>query len=82
MHLQVFEHEDISYGDVIGKGGEGVVRKCNINYHGIVNLEAAVKTLSDNSPDAISLTLEEIELLWYVLPIYCFAHRIDITVHL
>ena len=64
VHLQVFDPEDIEYGDVIGKGGEGIVRKCTINYQGIVHLEAAVKTLSDNSSDAICLTLEEIELLW------------------
>ena len=64
VHLEIFEHEDIVYGDVIGKGGEGIVRKCTVNYQGVVNLDAAVKTLTDNSADAISLTLEEIELLW------------------
>ena len=61
--IEVFDHEDIQYGTTIGKGGEGIVQKCVVIYHDLP-VNAAVKTLVDNSDDAISITLDEIELLW------------------
>ncbi len=53
------------YGPVIGKGGEGIVQRCVVKYND-VPVDAAVKTLLDSSDDAISITLDEIELLWSV----------------
>ena len=59
----MFDHEDIQYGAVIGRGGEGIVQRCVVTYNGLP-VDAAIKTLLDNSDDAISITLDEIELLW------------------
>lgn len=66
VHLEVFDHADIVYGGTLGRGGEGVVHSCTVTYNGLP-VDAAVKTVVDNSDDAISVTLEEIELL-------CLAH--------
>ncbi len=63
MYLEVFDHEDIEYGEILGRGGEGCVQKCTVVYNGLP-IEAAVKTVLDGSDDAISVTLDEIELLW------------------
>jgi len=60
--LVVFEHDDIRYGPVIGRGGEGVVHSCTVTYNGLP-VDAAAKKLLVNSDDAISITLDEIELL-------------------
>ena len=63
--LEIFSHEDVEYGGVLGRGGEGVVRKCTVVYNG-VRVEAAAKAVSDNSEDGLAITLDEIELLWLV----------------
>lgn len=63
--IEVFSHEHVEYGSVLGRGGEGVVRRCTVIYNG-VKVEAAAKTVADNSEDAVSITLDEIELLWSV----------------
>ena len=63
IDLEVFDHRDIEYGDVLGKGGEGIVQQCTVIYNDMP-IDAAIKTLQDNSDDAISITLDEIELLW------------------
>ncbi len=63
IDLEVFDHRDIEYGQVLGKGGEGVVQKCTVFYNDMP-IDAAVKTLQDNSDDAVTITLDEIELLW------------------
>ena len=63
IDLEVFDHEDIIYGSVLGKGGEGIVQKCTVWYEGLP-VEGAVKTLLNNNDDAISITLDEIEMLW------------------
>jgi len=60
----VFDHDDIEYGSVLGKGGEGVVQRCKVIYNELP-VEAAVKTVLNNSDDALTITLDEIELLWY-----------------
>jgi len=60
--LEIFEHNDIVYGEIIGRGGEGVVQRCTIHYNGLP-VDAAVKILNDNSDDAIGITLDEIEML-------------------
>ena len=65
IHLEVFNHDDIEYGPVLGKGGEGVVQRCKVTYNELP-VEAAVKTVLNNSDDALTITLDEIELLWYV----------------
>jgi len=62
----VFSHEDIEYGSVLGKGGEGIVQRCKVIYNELP-VEAAVKTVLNNSDDALNITLDEIELLWYVM---------------
>ena len=64
--LEVFNHENVEYGKVLGRGGEGVVRRCIVLYNG-VKVEAAAKTVADNSEDAVSITLDEIELLWFAM---------------
>ena len=61
--MEVFDHRNIEYGDVLGKGGEGIVQQCTVIYNDMP-IDAAIKTLQDNSDDAISITLDEIELLW------------------
>ena len=66
VHLEVFDHEDIAFGRVLGRGGEGVVRECTVTYNDLP-VDGAVKTLLDNSDDCINITLDEIELLWCVL---------------
>ena len=66
VHLEVFNHEDIEYGSVLGKGGEGIVQRCKVIYNELP-IEAAVKTVLNNSDDALNITLDEIELLWYVI---------------
>ena len=63
VHLEVFEHSDIMYGRMLGKGGEGIVYKCTVNYNGLP-LDAAVKKVFNSSDDTVSITLDEIELLW------------------
>ena len=63
IDLEVFDYRDIEYGDVLGKGGEGIVQQCTVIYNDMP-IDAAIKTLQDNSDDAISITLDEIELLW------------------
>lgn len=68
IHLEVFNHEDIEYGSVLGKGGEGIVQRCKVIYNELP-VDAAVKTVLNNSDDALTITLDEIELLWYVLQI-------------
>ena len=68
VHLEVFSHDDIEYGSVLGKGGEGIVQRCKVIYKELP-VEAAVKTVLNNSDDALTITLDEIELLWYVLQI-------------
>lgn len=75
IDLEVFDHEDIIYGSVLGKGGEGIVQKCTVWYEGLP-VEGAVKTLLNNNDDAISITLDEIEML-------CLAkhHIINTTLH-
>jgi len=62
VHLEVFDHSAIEYGEVIGKGGEGMVQKCIVTYNDLP-IDGAVKTILDDSDDAICLTLDEIELL-------------------
>ena len=64
----MFSHDDIEYGSVLGKGGEGIVQRCKVIYKELP-VEAAVKTVLNNSDDALTITLDEIELLWYVLQI-------------
>jgi len=66
VRLEVFSHEDIEYGSVLGKGGEGIVQHCTVIYNDLP-VKAAVKTVLNNSDDALNITLDEIELLWYVL---------------
>lgn len=61
----MFEHSDIAYGRMLGKGGEGIVYKCTVTYNGLP-VDAAVKKVFNSSDDAISIILEEIELLWFV----------------
>ena len=63
IDLEVFDYRDIEYGEVLGKGGEGIVQQCTVIYNDMP-IDAAIKTLTDNSDDAISITLDEIELLW------------------
>jgi len=63
----VFHHEDIEYGPLLGKGGEGIVQQCRVIYNDLP-VDAAVKTVLNNSDDALTITLDEIELLWYVSP--------------
>ena len=63
IDLEVFPHTDIQYGPLIGQGGEATVHSCTITYNG-VPVHAAAKTVLDNSDDAISITLDELELLW------------------
>ena len=60
--IEVFSHEHVEYGSVLGRGGEGVVRRCTVIYNG-VKVEAAAKTVADNSEDAVSITLDEIVTL-------------------
>lgn len=60
--LEIFDHNDIIYGEIIGRGGEGVVQRCTVTYNGLP-VDAAVKILNDNSDDAIGITLDEIEML-------------------
>ncbi|ELU09554.1 hypothetical protein CAPTEDRAFT_227451 [Capitella teleta] len=60
--LEVFDDSDIAYGPMLGKGGEGIVYKCTVMYNGIP-IDAAVKKIFNSSDDAISMTLDEIELL-------------------
>ena len=67
--MEIFEESDIIYGDVLGKGGEGVVQKCSVKYNGIL-IDAAIKTVNEKDDDGINLTLDEIELLWYVISWY------------
>jgi len=62
IHLEVFDHKDIEYGSTLGKGGEGIVQQCTVWYRGIP-VKAAVKTVLNNSEDALAITLDEIELL-------------------
>jgi serine/threonine protein kinase len=62
IHLEVFDHNDIEYGPTLGKGGEGIVQRCTVRYNDLP-VEAAVKTLLNNSDDALTITLDEIELL-------------------
>ena len=63
IQLEVFDHENIEYGSIIGQGAEGIVNNCIVLYNNIP-VCAAVKTLVNNSDDALSMTLAEIELLW------------------
>ena len=65
IHLEVFDHEDIEYGSLLGKGAEGVVQRCKVLYNELP-VDAAVKTVMNNSEDALTITLDEIELLWFV----------------
>lgn len=48
---------------MLGKGGEGIVYRCTVKYQGIP-IDAAVKKIVNSSEDAISMTLDEVELLW------------------
>jgi len=66
VHLEVFSHDDVEYGSVLGKGGEGIVQRCKVIYKELP-VDAAVKTVLNNSDDALTITLDEIELLWYIL---------------
>jgi len=66
IHLEVFSHDDVEYGSVLGKGGEGIVQRCKVIYKELP-VDAAVKTVLNNSDDALTITLDEIELLWYIL---------------
>ena len=64
VNLEVFEPDDITwYGRVLGKGGEGIVQECVVMYNDIP-VDAAIKTMLNNSDDEVSITLDEIELLW------------------
>jgi len=63
IQLEVFDHDAIEFGEIIGKGGEGVVQKCTVQYNDLP-VSAAVKTIVNNSDDALNITLYEIELLW------------------
>ena len=63
IQLEVFQHDAIEYGATLGAGGEGVVQRCTVLYNGLP-VSAAVKTVVNNSDDALNLTLDEIELLW------------------
>ena len=65
IHLETFVKDDIDYGEELGRGGEGIVHRCTVMYHGLP-IEAAAKRVLKNTIDAISITLDEIELLWYV----------------
>jgi len=65
IHLEVFDAGDIEYGATLGKGGEGLVQCCLVKYNGL-RIKAAVKTVLNNSDDSLSLTFDEIELLWWV----------------
>jgi len=62
IQLEVFSHDAIEYGSTLGKGGEGVVQKCTVLYNNLP-ISAAVKTITNNTDDALNLTLDEIELL-------------------
>ena len=63
ISLEIFKHEDIHYGSLLGRGGEAEVHKCTVIYKNVL-VEAAVKTVLNNDDDAITITLDEIELLW------------------
>jgi len=63
IQLEVFDHDNIEYGSTIGQGGEGIVNRCTVLYNNLP-VCAAVKTLVNNSDDALNITLDEIELLW------------------
>jgi len=76
VHLEVFNHDDIEYGSVLGRGGEGIVQQCKVIYKDLP-VEAAVKTVLNNSDDALSITLDEIELLWYMLQIVEIIDRVS-----
>ncbi|KAK2177459.1 hypothetical protein NP493_597g03007 [Ridgeia piscesae] len=62
IHLETFVKNDINYGEELGRGGEGIVHRCTVMYHGLP-IEAAAKRVLKNTIDAISITLDEIELL-------------------
>ena len=64
LHLHVFNHLDIQYGPVLGKGAEGVVQRCRVFYNNLY-IDAAAKTVLSSTEDNLDVTLHEIELLWY-----------------
>ena len=63
IQLHIFNAEDIHYGPTLGKGGEGIVQRCTVLYNDLL-VNAAVKTVLNNTDDALNITFDEIELLW------------------
>ncbi|CAH1801715.1 unnamed protein product [Owenia fusiformis] len=61
-HLEIFEPETIQYGLLLGRGGEGVVHQCIVEYKGLP-LQCAVKSVLCNTEEFIQLALEELEIL-------------------
>ncbi|ESN95265.1 hypothetical protein HELRODRAFT_193606, partial [Helobdella robusta] len=66
IYLHIFDHTDIHYGPTLGKGGEGIVQKCTVRYNELL-VDAAVKTVLNNTDDGLEITFDEIEML-------CLAH--------
>ena len=38
--LHIFDPADIKYENVVGRGEEGIVQLCRVNYHGLEELSA------------------------------------------
>lgn len=65
-HLEVFNpHDIVLHNEILGRGGEGIVQKATVFYNEIP-VNAAVKTVLTDSDDDITMTLDEIEMLWFV----------------
>jgi len=61
--LHVFEQEDVILEKVIGRGEEGIVQLCRVNYHGLEEL-AAVKTITTNGDkEMLAFLLQELEMV-------------------
>lgn len=63
----MFNPQDIVlHNEILGRGGEGIVQKATVFYNEIP-VNAAVKTVLTDSDDDITMTLDEVEMLWLVL---------------
>lgn len=51
------------HNEILGRGGEGIVQKATVFYNEIP-VNAAVKTVLTDSDDDITMTLDEVEMLW------------------